>query len=101
MISVGMRVVDTSSSRLLWLRRRRVMLASILRRVRLVWRWVVLRVLLLSMSVVCFDLFVCVYGFANVRFLDEDSEREEIDEARQEAYYEGREDQSYEDEGGW
>jgi hypothetical protein len=30
------------------------MLASILRRVPLVWRWVVLRVLLLSMSVVSF-----------------------------------------------
>jgi hypothetical protein len=56
MISVGMRVVDISSSRLLWLRRRRVVtLASTLRRVRLVWRWVVLRVLLLSMSVVSFE----------------------------------------------
>ncbi|CEJ61563.1 hypothetical protein PEBR_35612 [Penicillium brasilianum] len=31
---------------------------------------------------------------------DEDSEREEIAEARQDAYYEGREDQ-YEDDGGW
>lgn len=32
--------------------------------------------------------------------VDEDSEREEIAEARQDAYYEGREDQ-YEDDGGW
>ena len=40
--------------------------------------------------------------FINIIFrLDEDSEREEIAEAREDAYYDGREDQAYEDDGGW
>jgi hypothetical protein len=37
---------------------------------------------------------------ADTWFVDEDSEREEIAEAREEGYYDGREDQ-YEDDGGW
>lgn len=45
----------------------------------------------LVLSGVCF--------FANVCFVDEDSEREDVQEAREEGYYDGREDQAYEDDG--
>lgn len=49
------------------------------------------------------DLLGCCRGLLTSSFsrLDEDSEREEIAEARQDAYYDGREDQAYEDDGGW
>ena len=49
------------------------------------------------------DLLGCFRGSLTFFFrrLDEDSEREDISEARQDAYYDGREDQAYEDDGGW
>lgn len=48
------------------------------------------------------DVLGCFRGLLTSFFrLDEDSEREEIAEAREDAYYDGREDQAYEDDGGW
>jgi hypothetical protein len=67
------------------------------------------------MSVVSYESFdfgVCLvmryfdvvgkFLFANaIVDVDEDSEREEVAEAREDGYYDGREDQAYEDDGGW